>query len=115
VPNSQNRLRVVKTLSPGQPGALKLGRKYGRDLVCVRYRIDDRGLRYTTVEVVVDRVPVVKRPNRIVGIRVQFHESSLQSTVKAGGGKWDKPAKLWRLPYSVALALGLQDRVVENA
>lgn len=115
MPKPPDRLRVVKTLSPGQPGALRLGRKYGRDLVCVRYRMDDRGLRYTTVELVVDRVAVVKRPNRIVGVRVEMHESSVQSTVKAGGGKWDKRAQVWRMPYSVALALGLQNRVVENA
>lgn len=111
----QDRLRVSKKLSPTQPGALKLARKYGGDLVCVRYRLDaDGSHRYTTVELIVDRVPVVKRADRIVGVRVRYEETSLQTAVKASGAKWDKPAKLWRLPYRVAVGLGLRERIIEK-
>ena len=99
----------------GQPGALKLARKYGDALVCVRYRLDADGLhRYTTVELIVDRVPVVKRVDRIIGVRVRYEETTLQSAVRASGATWDKPAKLWRMPYRVALGLGLRDRIVER-
>ena len=110
----RDRLRVSKKLLPGQPGALKLTRKHGDALVCVRYRVDADGLhRYTTVELIVDCVPIVKRIDRIVGVRVGCEETTLQSAVKGSGATWDKPAKLWRMPYSVALGLGLQDRIVE--
>src|SRR4051812_41936053 len=47
--------RIVKRLSASQAGAIKLARRYGDALVCVRYRHDLQGrLRYTTVELVVD-------------------------------------------------------------
>ena len=102
-------------LFPGQPGALKLSRKYGDALVYVRYRLDADGLhRYTTVELIVDRVPILKRIDRIVGVRVLYEETTLQSAVRTSGATWDKPAKLWRMPYSVALGLDLQDRIVET-
>jgi len=111
----RDRLRVAKKLSPVQPGALKLARKYGDSLVCVRYRLDADGTsRYTTVELIVDRVEVRRRPDRIVGVRIGYEEGSLQSAVKASGAKWDRPAKLWRLPYRVAVGLGLGERIVEK-
>ena len=83
--------------------------------LCVRYRVDAEGLhRYTTVELVVDRVPIVKRVDRIVGVRVLYEETTLQSAVRASGATWDKPTKLWRMPYHVALGLGLRDWIVET-
>ena len=69
---------------------------------------------HTTVELIVDRVSIVKRIDRIVGVRVLYEETALQSAVRASGATWGKPAKLWRMPYSVALGLGLQDRIVET-
>jgi hypothetical protein len=111
----RDSLRVSKKLSPTQPGALKLARKYGGDLLCVRYRLDADGSHgYTTVELIVDRAPVVKRADRIVGIRIGYAETALRGTVRASGAKWDQPAKLWRLPYRVALRLGLRERIVEK-
>jgi hypothetical protein len=38
------RLRVIKRMAPHQPGAVKLARRYGKDLLCVRYRSDPDGL-----------------------------------------------------------------------
>ena len=112
---TRDRLRVAKKLLPGQPGSLKLTRKYGEALVCVRYRHDAQGLsRYTTVELIVDRVPVVPRVERVVGVRVHYEEAALQGAVKANGAKWDKAAKLWRAPHRVAVKLGLQSRIVEK-
>ena len=61
-----------------------------------------------------DRVPIVKRVERIVGVRVLFEETTLQSAVRASGATWDKPAKLWRMPYRVAIRLDLQNRIVER-
>ena len=70
--------------------------------------------RYTTVELIVDRVPVVPRVERVVGVRVHYEEAALQGAVKANGAKWDKAAKLWRMPHRVAVKLGLQSRIVEK-
>lgn len=51
---------VVKTLWPPQAGTIKLSRRYGPALLCVRYRHDETGLRrYTTIELIVDEAPVM--------------------------------------------------------
>ena len=106
---------MAKKLVPGQPGTLKLARRHGQSLVCVRYRLDEQGLqRCTTVELIVDRAAVVRRPDRIVGVQVRYEESELQATVRERGAKWDKLAKVWRMPYRMAVALGLQSRVVKK-
>lgn len=49
------KARVTTTKRPGNTGFPKRYLKqYGRDLVCVRHRLDaERGLRFTTVEIVV--------------------------------------------------------------
>ena len=102
-------------LFPGQLGALKFSRKYGDALVCVRYRLDGDGLhRYNTVDLIVDRVSIVKRVDQIVGVCILYEETTLQSAVRASGAAWDKPTKLWRMPYRVAIGLDLQDRIVEK-
>lgn len=109
-----DRTRVVKTLSPTQPGAVKLAEKYGATLVCVRYRQDTTGLRrYTTVELIVESSAMVKRPSRLVGVKLPFDDSSLRMIVRASGGVWDSSAKVWRMRYRVAASLGLLERVVE--
>ena len=86
ITQSPGTLHVSKKLLLGQPGAFKLARKHGDALVCVRYRVDADGLhRYTTVELIVDRVAIVKRADRIVGVRVLYEETTLQSAVRASG------------------------------
>lgn len=51
--------RVSKTLWPPQAGTKRLVQRYGEAVVCVRYRHDLKArMRYTTVEMVVDRGPV---------------------------------------------------------
>ena len=112
---ARHRWRVAKKLLPGQPGTVKLARQHGPNLVCVRYRVDAQTeQRYTTVELIVECAPMVRRPDRIVGVRVRFEETALQTQVKEHGAKWDKPAKLWRMPHRAALKLGLQDRIVQR-
>jgi hypothetical protein len=53
-------------------------------------------------------------PDRIVGVRVRYEESQLQATVKERGGRWDNVAKVWRMPYRLAVRLGLRSRVVKK-
>jgi len=111
-------MRVLKKLGPEQAGAIKLARRYGDALVCVRYRRNANGShRYTTVELIVDCVAVEARSGkaeRIVGVRVGFNETQLRQQVRNSGAKWDAPARLWRMPLRAAKQLGLLDRVVKN-
>jgi len=107
-----SRLRVVKKLSPLQPGAVKLARQYGDALLCVRHRHDSEGsYRYTTVELVVDRAPIQHRPGRMVGVRLALNERTLRLIACASGATWDPTTKLWRMPRQIAQRLGLLDRV----
>jgi hypothetical protein len=70
-PTAAGDLRVTKKLSPASRGALKLARQFGDALVCVRHRSDDRGeYRYTTVELLVDKVRVQPRTDQVVGGQV---------------------------------------------
>jgi hypothetical protein len=117
--SSYDSTRVVKRLSATQPGAIKLARRFGKQLVCVRYRQDAEGkIRYTTVELVIDQAPVQKKrgkdPNsaQIVGLQISPSEASLLRRIRSNGGEWDHDAHLWRLPRSAAKRLGLLSRVV---
>lgn len=52
-------MEVTKKLLPGAPGTKRFKKKYGRRLVCVRYRKDpENERRLTTVEIVVDERPL---------------------------------------------------------
>jgi hypothetical protein len=110
-------MRARRTLTPGQKGTKKLLRQYGSQLVCVRYRYDaERRLRFTTVELIIEQAPWSPTPTRIagatlVGVRVGVTEVELQRQVKQAGGRWNPAERVWRLPYSRAMALGLKDRI----
>jgi hypothetical protein len=108
-----SKLRVIKKISPGSRGGLKLARKYGDALVCVRHRMDERGeFRYTTVELLVDKTPVRPRVEAMVSVRIGYKEGALRSLVKAAGASWDGGSKLWKLPRRIAKLLRLEDRIV---
>lgn len=114
MPSRKSDLRVTKTLEPNQAGAVRLAQQYGDALLCVRYRQDAKGLtRYTTVELIVDQASIAPKSTRVVGVRIRFEEEELRLRVRNAGARWDKEAKLWRMPLSVACALGLTKRVVE--
>ena len=115
VPIDRMRTRVVKKLSGHQGGAVKLARRYGAALVCVRYRQDMQGLhRYTTVELVVDEAPVAsKRADAtIVDVRVRFTETELRERLRTSGASWDPKRQLWRVRYRVVKQLGIANRVI---
>jgi hypothetical protein len=125
MPHDLSQTRVIKKLGADQPGAKKLARRFGADLVCVRYRQDaNAGQRYTTVEIVVDAgpMPADKRlPTRLtsrlptqVHVRIALDEQALQRTVKQNGAEWDRQAKAWRMPKEAALRLELQNRIVKK-
>ena len=119
-------MKVTKTLRPGADGTKRYQRIYGARLVCVRYRRDPAtGRRLTTVELVAAEThpahdtsipPLDARihPNRLVHVRVEFHERTLRNRVKAAGGTWMAPRRAWELRYADALDLGLRDRVIDD-
>ena len=97
-PGKQEDLRqtwVIKTLWPGQAGTIKLSRRYGDALVCVRYRHDAKGaVRYTTIEVVVDQAPLpsVFARHGTQSIHLAHTEAALRAQAIQHGAKseWTK-------------------------
>lgn len=105
---SHRESKVVKKLHPGCPGTLKHLRKWGDALVCVRHRHDTQaGIRYTTVEIVVEDVPIQLNTKRHTSVRLDPHDKATRSLVLAAGGRWNPTTRLWRVPRQVAEALGL--------
>ena len=47
-------------------------------------------------------------------IRVVGYELELREQVTRAGGIWRPKQQLWELPYGQILALGLEDRIVDN-
>ena len=113
-------MRTIKKLNPGKAGTKKLVKKYGDQLICVRYRIDDeKKRRIKTVELIekdvllkchIDKIPM----NKKVYIRVQYNEFDLRNQVKIVGGRWNKEKRLWEMPYRQVLELGITDSIVEQ-
>jgi hypothetical protein len=105
---SLSEAKVVKKLHPGSPGTLKHVRQWGAALVCVRHRHDPQGnTRYTTVEIVVEHVPIQLHTKRHVSVRLKPHDKETRSLILAAGGRWNPTTRLWRVPRQVAEALGL--------
>jgi hypothetical protein len=114
-PPDTSSLRIAKKFSPADRGALKLSQRFGDALVCVRHRIDPKGeYRYTTVELLVEKVEIRKRTSQMVGVRIAAHKRPLQMMVRTAGAKWDPPAKLWRMPRRLAEVLKLADRIAKE-
>ncbi len=106
-------LRVIKKLAPGVRGTKALTTAYGPELVCVRHRLDTSGTkRLTTVELIVAETIIQRRPGPTVDIALRPHETELISRLRAAGGRWHKEAGVWTLRRSIAVALGLKQRIV---
>lgn len=103
---------------PNQPGTKSWVEKYGKDLVCVRYRYDEKeNKKITTAEIIVNEKewkPDKKRipANKIMYIRVTYGEIGIASLIKNAGGRWNRKIKFWELAYREVVSLGLEDRVV---
>jgi len=110
-----------RTLIPEQPSTKKFGDRYGDRLVCVRYRYDTGQRRkITTVEVVVDESPWEPDPQRIpvnkrLSLNVGYRETEVRNAISAAGGRWDTRQKVWKLAHKEVVALGLTDRIVQDA
>jgi hypothetical protein len=92
-------------LKPGQRGTKALAKKYGDNLVCVRFRYDEvTRQRLKTIELVVERAnwepPEPKySPSRPVPLRIEGYELELRSQVKAAGGRWNPEKQLWFVKF----------------
>ena len=117
-------MRITTTLRPGQKGTKHLTEKYGERLVCVRYRVDrNTGKRYTTIELIEqegetcspavdEKLDQHRHHSQRLGLRIEYWETDLREKVKQAGGIWRPRRKLWELPYSDVVSMGLESRVV---
>ena len=109
-----------KVIYAGQPGTQKWIKRFGRDLVAVRYKYDEVTNKKTvTVELVAEvqdwqknlnRIP----KNKIVKIKIDYDEIELRQKIKTYGAIWNKTEKIWELKYDIVQALGLTERIVDN-
>ncbi len=125
VSSTGHTMETRVTLRPGEKGTKGLVAEYGHRLICVRYRYDAAaGLRYKTVELVVEQVPwdpakhaidPTGRPGRppsLVGVRVAYEDRALQQEIRESGGRWVREQRLWVLPLAAAKRLGLANRLL---
>ncbi|GAA5160450.1 hypothetical protein [Viridibacterium curvum] len=118
-PNS----RVIKKLHPGDAGTLKLAERYGRDLVCVRYReTEDGSQRLTTIEIVVDvrdKRDVRKSPHPrpksddLVRVKVLPSEFRLRQRLHAYGARCEPDGHIWLTRWLIVKHLKLTNRLVK--
>ena len=114
-------MHTTTTLQPGQRGAKQLVTQYGDQLVCVCYRYDEqRKKRFKTIELIVEewpwRPPSLRRTKgSIVLVRVAVQEIEMRRQVKGAGGVWNPDKQAWEVRYDVAVALGVTDRIMEDA
>ncbi|MCP3998471.1 MAG: hypothetical protein GY722_25900 [bacterium] len=105
-------------MKPGQRGTKKLSEFYGDQLVCVRYRYDEKiGKRFKTAELIVEETewrPKGQRPRgaSLVALRIDWDEYQLRRKVKGAGGKWDPVRRVWELRHDRVVELGLERRIV---
>lgn len=111
-------MKIKRTILPDQPGAKAWKKIYGDNLICVRYRYDERmNKKLTTVEITVDKKDWEKRRdkipyNKIIPIIVTYDEIEISNLVRQAGGRWNNDEKVWELPYGAVISLGLEERIV---
>ncbi len=70
-------MKAYAHLKPGQDGTKRLLDKYGKTLLCVRYRFDKtRGVKLKTVKIIVDEKPLDKpqfKDDDLVPVHVAYN------------------------------------------
>ena len=113
-------MKTIKKINPGKKGTKRLVEQYGDNLVCVRYRHDyERQRKIKTIELIIDEKPLNNKPskipmNKIMQLHVKYGEVHIGKLIRSADGCWNRNKKVWELPYREVLALGLQDRIVEQ-
>ncbi|HVO74737.1 MAG TPA: hypothetical protein VMT35_11985 [Ignavibacteriaceae bacterium] len=112
-------MKIKRTLLPNQPGTKALIERFGKDLICVRYRYDkERNKKVTTAEIIIDETEWKRNEkkipsNKIMFVAVSYGERDLADLVKSAGGKWNRGKKAWELTYKEVKKLRLEDRLIE--
>jgi hypothetical protein len=94
-----------RKLALGQAGKKKYYKKYGKNLLCVRYKYNiAKKEKIKTIELIVKRQPWEpegkKIPvNKIVSIRIYIDELELRQKVKMLSGRWNSKEKVWKIAY----------------
>ena len=117
MPQALSQTRVVKKLSPGAAGTKRLNQRFGQDLVCVRYRPDrEAGLRYTTVEIVVDSGPIATQAEAdpLLLVQIGWNETEIRLAACALGATWDKDKRAWRMSKEAIKRLQFGHRLVKK-
>ena len=113
-------MKVRRILRAGQPGTKKLVKRYGDNMLCVRYRYDeDKLMMYKTIEIIIDEKPwqrnIKKVPkHKIMNIRIDYNEVELRKKIIEYGGRWDPQKKLWTISYEKIKELDLLERIVDD-
>lgn len=110
-------------LKPGQRGTKSLTKKYGEDLVCVRFRYDPAARqRLKTIELIIERTdwePPQPREklsaDRVVALRIEGYETEQRKKVKAIGGKWNPEKRLWYCRYGDVAGTELEKYIYVDA
>lgn len=103
-----HRLRVVRTYKPGQNGAKRLTQSFGRQLVCVRHRVNaSQTRRYTTVELVVESFPIRRQSSLQVALRIPHSDQVTRALLMANGAKWRVATQSWIVSRATARKLRL--------
>ena len=105
------RTLVTKKLVPLQRGTARWLRRFGPALLCVRYRLDPRtGMRYTTVELVVEKRETSLDSHAQVLLPIDFEDQALRRQAIDLGAKWKRREQAWLMTVATAIQLGLLRR-----
>ena len=117
-------MRVLKTLQPGALGTRRFTARFGKSLVCVRYRHDlATGARVATVELIDENTRIYlprskhedgSRPSSLepLCVRIERGEALLRQQIKAAGGICRYPEMVWEVTPEIVKRLRLRDRLV---
>lgn len=111
---------TYRRIRAGQPGTKKMVEKYGEKLLYIRYRYDtEKKVKYKTVELVEESgiyksTLSRKKGNKIVELKIEYHEEELRSQIKEAGGKWNHEKKVWELKYKEVKKMCIEDRIKDK-
>lgn len=109
-------MKAYAHLKPGQNGTLRLQKKYGDALLCVRYRYDEvRRVKLKTVELIVDETPLDMprfQNDDIVPVSVGYEEVDLREQLRKMRARWDSRMKMWYVPYGLIRGTELESRIM---
>lgn len=115
-PLPASRYAVTKTIAPGQPGSLKLLRRFGSALLCVRYRDDPASAtRMVTAEVILETRPIPSaQRSSLVYIPLKPTEREVRMSACLMGAKWSESKHAWAMPRQTAKRLHILHRALKK-